>query len=62
MLVHLHPTEQETRVQVEVHTAQGVQFEVTINPLNLIFRQPDKSRIIGGIRTDTNRRTVASCW
>ena len=42
MLVHLHPTKQEASVQVEIHAAQRVQFEVTIDRANLVFRQPEK--------------------
>ena len=43
MLMHLHTTEQEASVQVEIHTPQRIQFEVTVDRTDLVFRQPDKS-------------------
>lgn len=43
MLVHLHPTKQEAGVQVEIHAAQRVQLEITIDPINLVPRQPGTS-------------------
>ena len=42
MLVHLHPTKQEAGIQIEINTTQRVQFEVTIDRANLVFRQPQK--------------------
>ena len=47
MLVHLHPTKQEARVQVEVHATQRVQLEVTIDRANLVFRQPERLSTFG---------------
>ena len=43
MLVHLHPTEQEAGIQVEIHATQRVQFEITVDPTNLVSRQPGMS-------------------
>jgi len=43
MLVHLHPTKQEAGIQVEIHATQRVQFEITVDPTNLVSRQPGTS-------------------
>jgi len=42
MLTHLHTAKQEAGIQVEIHATRRVQFEVTIDRANLVFRQPEE--------------------